>query len=110
MIYQTNSTSVEISMTPIEIHIILIIVVIFALVMLTLELQSYLSNKIHKSYHKGYNKAKSDKVQYYKTIKELTDSFKIILSELYKDNSKLSIITAQLLIDFKVSLQEYYSN
>jgi len=94
----------------IQILIGILAVLGFIILIIIMELHTYFSRKIHDNYHKGYNKAKDDKVQYYKTIKELIDSFKIILSELYKDNSKLSIITAQLLIDFKVSLQEYYSN
>ena len=82
----------------------------FFMIFITMELYNYISHKLHKSYHKGYNKAKSDKVQYYSTLKTLTDDYKEIILNLEKDNIKPSIITTNLLIEFKQSLKDYYNN
>ena len=87
-----------------------IFIAIFILIIVAMELHTYFSNKIHKSFHKGYDKAKSDKVQYYSTLKILTDDFKEIILNLEKDNIKPSIITTSLLINFKESLEKYYNN
>ena len=90
--------------------ILLTIFIIFIIISTIIFLHSYISNKIHSSYHKGYNKAKSDKVQYYSTLKTLTDDYKEIILNLEKDNIKPSIITTNLLIEFKQSLKNYYNN
>ncbi len=83
---------------------------VFIITMLHIWINFNRKNKIHKSYHKGYNKAKSDKVQYYSTLKTLTDDFTEIILNMQKDNIKPSIITANLLIEFKQSLKNYYNN
>lgn len=89
-----------------------IILLILIIICIIFEIHLYISKSIHNSYHKGYNKAKDDKVQYYKTIKEIIDSFNEIFLELTKEGSSnmYKAHTLELMIDFKVSLQDYYNN
>ena len=105
MIFETIK---EISTIEILLTLIPMILIIITLIHMWFSLNR--KNKIHRSYHKGYNQAKSDKVQYYSTLKILTDDFKEIILNLEKDNIKPSIITTNLLIEFKQSLKDYYNN
>jgi len=105
MIFETKI--IEITQT--EILLMVISSMILGIILVAIFLYIFLSSKIHDSYHKGYNKAKSDKVQYYATLKTLIDDFKEIILNLKKDNIRPSIISTNLLIEFKQSLKDYYN-
>ena len=105
MIYETEAKDMTF-----EFIIVGIMSLIFFIVLIHMWIHLYSKDKIHNSFHKGYNKAKSDKVQYYSTLKTLTDDYKEIILNLEKDNIKPSIITTNLLIEFKQSLKDYYNN
>lgn len=106
MILQENFTKAEWSFVIILLTVLIIIVIITVIIIICFEVDM----KIHKSYHKGYNKAKSDKVRYYATIKTLIDNFDIIIENLKTDNIKPSIITTDLLLRYRDSLENYYND
>jgi len=108
MIYQETKT--EILSWGFIVFLLFILIAIFILGIFFLYL--HISLKIHISYHKGYNKAKDDKVQYYKSIKEIIDSYNKIFSELTNTNNNYTYkaSTLELMLNFKSSLQKYYDN
>ena len=84
----------------------------FLIALIIFVIYLYISDKLHISYHKGYNKAKDDKVQYYKTIKEIIDCYDKIFLELTKEGSNYvyKASTLELMLNFRKSLQDYYNN
>jgi len=91
-------------------NILFILLICLFLICLVIFLHSYISNKLHSQYHKGYDKAKDDKVQYYATISKLIDSYNEVFSELTKDGTGYiyKAKTLELMIDFKKYLENLY--
>ena len=102
-----------INQTPTEIDItipLLIFVIIFSIAVLILSiicLYLYIQSKIHDSYHKGFIDSMKENISYYKTLKDLTDSFGIIFNMFYKDEVKVKVELGANLIDFKDKLIDY---
>lgn len=112
MILQENN-KIIINFTNEEILIMIMCVMIFLIIIIAMFIYVYISGKLHDQYHEGYNKAKSDKVQYYKTIKKLIDSYDVILLKLTNDDNNTNVIKVSVLesmLEFRDSLKNYYNN
>lgn len=106
MILQTITTE----MTTTEwILITFLLIMVFALLgfVLIVLLYTYLSGKIHNSYHKGYNRAKDDKIEYYSTLFTLNKKYKEVMNSLKSSEVVLKVSTVEHFIQFENMLKDF---
>lgn len=64
-------------------------------------------DKIHDSYHKGFNQATNDNLTYYATIKTLIEKYNDIEILLKQDDFKFSLELSNKLNTYKKILKEF---
>ena len=102
MINQTT----EIDIT-IMVWIVIIIITVLVMILFVLFIIVIIKSKIHDSYHQGFKDSMNENVRYYKVIKDLTESYKIIYDMLYNEQTEMKVSIAECLIDYKDKLIEY---
>ena len=93
--------------TAIQLVIFFSILLIFIVIMLIFLIYLHIKNKIHESFHKGYNEARSDKYNYFENLRDLDDNFTKIMKEIKNKKLELHIGLVSDLLDFGHKIRKY---
>ena len=90
-----------------EILVFVIVLIVFIIILTVISIYPYIRNKIHSSYHKGYNEARKDKYNYFENLRDLDDTFTKLMNDAKKRDLEIDVIFLTNLIDFQKKIKKY---
>ncbi len=98
---------VDNEISAIQLVIFFSILLIFIVIMLIFLIYLHIKNKIHESFHKGYNESRSDKYNYFENLRDLDDIFTKIMIDIRKRDVDVDVNFLTNLIDFGKKVKKY---